>query len=323
MELRQLEHFLAVADELHFTRAARRVNIVQSALSSSVGALERELGAKLFVRSTRAVRLTREGEVLLAEARRTLAAAQAARAAVAGVAGGMRGRLTVGIMQCFRRGLTEAIAAFHAEHPQVELRLVQAASADLLDRVAAGTLDLALACVSHPAGSASPTAPTSAGASPTGASPVASALPATATRAALELTPLGEEPMVFACHAGHPLAAQASVSLAQAAGEAFVDYPPGWGARTIVDTAFGELGVHRRPACEVGDTDTLLELVAHGLGVAVLPPCLDNRRHDALRLIPLSPPAPTYPTAIVTAAGATPTAARILRATILAHQPAG
>ncbi|SNQ45915.1 HTH-type transcriptional regulator XapR (fragment) [Frankia canadensis] len=74
MELRQLEHFVAAAEELHFTRAAKRMNIVQSGLSSSIGALERELHARLFVRSTRAVRLTREGEVLLGEARRILAA---------------------------------------------------------------------------------------------------------------------------------------------------------------------------------------------------------------------------------------------------------
>lgn len=290
VELRQLEHFLAVAEELHFTRAARRVNIVQSALSSSVGALERELGAKLFVRSTRAVRLTREGEVLLTEARRVLAAAQTARTAVAEVVGGVRGPLAIGIMQNFRRGVTDALAAFHTAHPSVDLRIVQAPTVVLLDRVAGGRLDIAFACVAEPL---------------TG----------------LEVTPLDSEPMVFACHSGHPWAQRASVSLTDAAGELFVDYPPGWGARTLVDAAFAELGVRRRPACEVGDTDTLLDLVAHGLGVAILPPSLDNRHHDSLRLIPLEAPAPVYPTAIVTPAGATSAAARILRDTVLAHQP--
>lgn len=92
MELRQLELFVAVAEELRFTRAAQRMNIVQSGLSSSIGALERELDAKLLVRSAQAVRRTREGEALLAEARRVLAAAGAAQAAVAAVAGGLRGR---------------------------------------------------------------------------------------------------------------------------------------------------------------------------------------------------------------------------------------
>ncbi|CAO5258722.1 LysR family transcriptional regulator [Frankia sp. AgKG'84/4] len=293
MELRQLEHFLAAAEELHFTRAAQRVNIVQSGLSSSIGALERELGAKLFVRSTRAVRLTQEGEVLLAEARRILAAADTARAAVAGIAAGLRGRLTVGIMQCFRRGLTEALAAFHAGYPAVELRLVQAPSADLLDRVAAGTLDLAFACV--------------AGEMPAG----------------LTITPLDDAPLVFACSAGHRLAGRSAVALRETVNEDFVDYPPGWGTRTVLDAAFTEAGLRRRLACEVGDTGTLLELVAHGLGVAMLPPSLDTRGHDRLRLIALAAPAPTFPTAIVTAAGATPAAARILRDTVLTAQPVG
>lgn len=291
MELRQLEHFVAAAEELHFTRAAQRVNIVQSGLSASIGALERELGAKLFVRSTRAVRLTQEGEVLLTQARQILSAAATARAAVAGVAGGMGGRLTIGIMQCFRRGLTEALAAFHAEHPRVELRLVQAPSLELLDRVAAGTLDLAFACAR--------TAP-----------------------AGVLLTPLDDQPMVFACHAGHPLAAQATVSLRETVEEDFVDYPPGWGSRTVVDAALADHGLRRRLACEVGDTDTLLDLVAHGLGVAVLPPNLDARHRLGLRLIPLAPPIPTFPTAIVIPAGAASTAARILLDTVLARQPA-
>ncbi|MCM3923391.1 LysR family transcriptional regulator [Frankia sp. AiPs1] len=291
MELRQLEHFVAAAEELHFTRAAQRVNIVQSGLSSSIGALERELGAKLFVRSTRAVRLTQEGEVLLTQARRILSAADAARSAVAGVTGGMGGRLTIGIMQCFRRGLTEALAAFHAEHPRVELRLVQAPSAELLDRVAAGALDLAFACAR--------TAPVG-----------------------VHLTPLDDRPMVFACHRGHRLADRAAVSLRETVEEDFVDYPPGWGSRTVLDAVLVEHELRRRLACEVGDSDTLLDLVAHGLGVAVLPPSLATRHHRNLRLIPLAPPIPTFPTAIVTPVGATSTAARILLDTVLARQPA-
>ena len=87
MDLRQLEHFLAVAEEQHFTRAARRVNIVQSGLSASIRALEEELGAPLFIRSTRRVDLTAAGRVLAEEARRVLAAAQGARDAVAAVQG--------------------------------------------------------------------------------------------------------------------------------------------------------------------------------------------------------------------------------------------
>src|SRR5258706_2856591 len=99
MELRQLEYFLAVGEERHFTRAAQRVHIVQSGLSASVHALERELGAPLFIRTTRHVELTEEGRALVGEARAVLAAADRARDAVAGVRGLLRGRLSVGTIQ--------------------------------------------------------------------------------------------------------------------------------------------------------------------------------------------------------------------------------
>lgn len=88
MELRHLEYFLAVAEELNFTRAARRLHVVQSGVSAAVRALEHELGAPLFERTSKQVALTAAGEALLPEARATLAAAQAARDAVGQVAGG-------------------------------------------------------------------------------------------------------------------------------------------------------------------------------------------------------------------------------------------
>src|SRR5690349_1753021 len=100
MELRQLEHFLAVATARHFTRAAEVLGISQSGLSASVRALEEELGAALLVRTTRRVALTAAGEALRPEAERTLAGAAAARAAVAAVSGVMAGSVAVGTEQC-------------------------------------------------------------------------------------------------------------------------------------------------------------------------------------------------------------------------------
>src|SRR5688572_28842154 len=98
MELRHLEYFVAVAEELSFTRAARRLRVVQSGVSTVIRALERELGAPLFDRSTREVMLTDAGRALLREARTTLDSAQAAREAVQEVVAGIKGTLTVGTM---------------------------------------------------------------------------------------------------------------------------------------------------------------------------------------------------------------------------------
>src|ERR1700684_1556401 len=99
MELRHLEVFVAVAEELSFTRASTRLHLVQSGVSSAVKALERDLGASLFDRDRHRVMLTDAGQVLLPEARATLAAAQAARDAVSEAQGGLRGKVVLGTMQ--------------------------------------------------------------------------------------------------------------------------------------------------------------------------------------------------------------------------------
>src|SRR5580658_4103475 len=99
MELRQLDAFVAVAEERSFTRAAARLYLAQSGLSATIRSLERELHAPLFVRSTRRVELSPAGTILLPEARRTLASARAAKDAVAAVEDVQRGTLTLGVVQ--------------------------------------------------------------------------------------------------------------------------------------------------------------------------------------------------------------------------------
>lgn len=138
MELRQLEHFVAVAQERHFTRAAERVAVSQSGLSASVRALEQELRTPLFSRTTRSVRLTEAGRALLVEAERTLAGARAAKDAVDAVRGLLRGTLSVGVEQCVA-GVSppRLLAAFHRAHPHMEIRLRQEGTMNLLDGVAA------------------------------------------------------------------------------------------------------------------------------------------------------------------------------------------
>src|SRR5882757_7843025 len=144
MELRQLEYFVAVAEECHFTRAAKRMHVAQSGLSSSIRSLERELGASLFVRSTRQVELTPAGHALLVEARRALNATDAARDAVAAVQGLIRGSLAVGSLQCLHVvHLPAVLARFHTAHPGVEIRLRHGGSNELADQVRTGRLDLA------------------------------------------------------------------------------------------------------------------------------------------------------------------------------------
>jgi DNA-binding transcriptional LysR family regulator len=289
MELRQLRHFLIVAEEHHFTRAAQRLNIVQSGLSASIQALEDDLGAALFVRTTRRVELTDAGRTLLIEARRALAAADAARDAVAAVQGLMRGTLTIGLMQGLPASvaLPETLGRFHRQYPGVTIRLVQAGSEQLLELVRSGSLDLAFPAISGPL--------------PRGL----------VTRA------LAESPLVLACATSHRLAPREHVTLEDLRDEDFVEFQHDWTASLLADRAFAEARITRRRAFEVNDLLTLNDLVAHGLGVALVPYAVaaDDGR---LRCVPLLPSAPTWKVVVATA-GEEPgsAAARALLAMVL------
>src|SRR5450755_2459325 len=145
MELRQLEYFIAVAEEANFTRAAERVNISQSGVSAQIRQLEHDLGAALIDRSGRTATLTAAGAAALRHARAALAAVDAVRQAVDEVNGLIRGRLVVGmITACTVTQLFDGLAAFHLAHPGVEIALIEDTSDRLIDRVRAGAADLAL-----------------------------------------------------------------------------------------------------------------------------------------------------------------------------------
>ncbi|NYV78925.1 LysR family transcriptional regulator, partial [Streptomyces sp. UH6] len=207
MELRQLEYFVAVAEERNFTRAAERVRISQSGVSAQIRQLERELGAELFDRSSRAVTLTLAGAAVLEHARAALAAAEAVRRGVDEVTGLLRGRIAVGmVVGCTVLPLFEALAAFHEAHPGVELSLLEDNSDRLLEAVRGGALDLALV---------------GAAALPEGVNSVA----------------VVSEPLVVAVPAGHPLARRKRVALREACAHPLVCMPRGTGLRTVLDQA--------------------------------------------------------------------------------------
>jgi DNA-binding transcriptional LysR family regulator len=243
VELRQLELFVATAEEGHFGRAAERSNIVQSGLSASIRSLERELGTRLFNRTTRRVELTESGRALLPEARRVLAATASAREAVADVEGLERGTLSLGIMQSLVAvRLPALLARFHSLHPAIDIRLRQAGAGLLLQDVREGRLELAFA-----------------------------SFPDETPPAGLVGHELLNETMTLACASDHPLAEKASVSLADLRGEDFVDGHQDWGMRIANDRAFAAAGLDRHVAFEINDLQTILDLVADGLGVAILP----------------------------------------------------
>ncbi|MFE0515091.1 LysR family transcriptional regulator [Streptomyces sp. NPDC058964] len=258
MELRHLHHFVAVAEDQHFTRAAERLMVSQSGLSASIRALERELRAPLFVRTTRRVTLTEAGRALLAEAERILAQVRAAHEAVAAVQGVLRGTLALGTEQCIA-GVHVAglLAAFRRRHPEVEIRLRQAGTGALAEGVAAGRLDLAFVYRTQD------------------------------DTDQLRAEPLTSEPMIVLCHPHHRLAAAgAALAPEDLEGEVFVDFHPDWGPRRTTDTAFAAAGIRRTVALEVNDVHSLLDLVDENLGVAVVPRHFRHKR-PSLTALPL------------------------------------
>ncbi|WP_405776802.1 LysR family transcriptional regulator [Streptomyces sp. NBC_01538] len=257
MELRHLQHFVAVAEDQHFTRAAERLMVSQSGLSASIRALERELQTPLFVRTTRRVALTEAGRALLGEAERILTQVRAAHDAVAAVQGVLRGTLSLGAEQCIG-GVDVAglLAAFRRRHPDVEIRLRQAGSEAIADEVAAGRLDLAFAIRTR------------------------------ADSDQLRSVPLSSEPMTALCHPSHPFALADVVTPEELGGEAFVDFHPDWGPRRVTDDVFAAACVRRTVALEVNDVHSLLDLVEEGLGVAVVPRHFAHKR-AALTALPV------------------------------------
>jgi DNA-binding transcriptional LysR family regulator len=269
MELRHLTTFVAVAEEESFTRASARLHVVQSAVSAGVRALERELGTELFDRTTRRVRLTDAGRALLPQARATLGAAQAARDAVDEVRGGLRGAVTLGIMQSGALGLdiVALLATFRSAHPQVELRVRQGHSAEMAAQVRDGRLDFAYLALSG------------------------------RRTSGLKLTPLGRVPMPLAVHENHRLASRRDVELAALADETFADGPETWGTRIATDRAFAAAGVERHVALEVNDMQTLVDFVQHGLAAAFLPLSFAQGK-SGIALIPVGHHAPMFETFI-------------------------
>lgn len=262
VELRHLEYFLAVADTLSFTRAAKRLHVVQSGVSATIKALERELGAELFVRGPSGVTLTRAAHELAPHARAAIDAARAAKDAVAATRGVIRGTVKLGTLTSINViDLPTLLAGLYARHPGVlvQLRSARAGSAGLLHQLRDGDLDIAFIVF-------------------TDGPPVDMH---TRLVAALDL--------LLVVPASHPLAGRESIPLAALAGMSFVDGPPGYGNRAVVDHAFAAAGVKRTIALEVADIGTTASHIRHGLGIGFLSRfILDEIGDDGLATVRIS-----------------------------------
>jgi len=259
MELRQLEYFVAVAEEANFTRAAERIRVAQPAVSAQIQRLEREVGQSLLDRSRRAVRLTAAGEAALPYARAALAAVADIHVAVDELTQLVRGTVTIGTVTTHSVDIPSLLADFHAEHPSVEITLSTDSSDALIDKVRTGQLDTAIVSVGSDE-------------RPDG----------------LDVEVVTDEAIAAAVSPTDELASRKTIRLKDLADRRLIALPVGAGIRRQFDAACARAGVTPRIAFEASTPLALADLAERGLGVAIVPASV-SRNRDGLRALAIVP----------------------------------
>ncbi|MFK0241406.1 LysR family transcriptional regulator [Microbacterium sp. NPDC090281] len=244
MELQQLRYVVEVADTLSFTRAAERCFVTQSALSHQIASLEREIGRRLFVRSSRSVRLSEAGQAFVEHARIALRAAERAKEDAAAVDGVVEGTLRIGVIPTVAAiDVPTVLVAYRAAHPRVRVELQVGNSDVLIRRLRQGELDIALLGLRD-------------GLEPVGVASYA----------------LSREQLVAVFPRGHEVALRNSIELEDIAGMTFADFPAATSGRAQSDAAFAAAGLTRDVAFEADSATLILGLVESGLAVTLLAP---------------------------------------------------
>lgn len=240
MNLNHLAIFHAVAREGSVTLGAERLHISQPAVSKQLQEFERSLGAPLFDRLPRGMRLTESGELLVGYARRLFGQEAEAEAALVELRGLERGRLAVGAsMTIGGYLLPDVLARFHQEYPGIDMRLEIANTEEVQQRLIEGTLDVGLTegFLEHPE---------------------------------LEAAVFREDEMVVIAPPDHPLLLEGPVTAERLCREPFVVREEGSGTRAVVERAFAERGLALRPVMSLGNIEAIKRAVAAGVGVAMV-----------------------------------------------------
>lgn len=265
MQFQQLQYFVAVAETRHFTRAADLVHVAQPSLSQQIKALERELGADLFLRARGNITLTDAGEALLPLARRILADADTARHEVQELVQLRSGRVRLGATPSLCTGLLpDVVRAFHDRYPGIRLMIEEGGSHDLVRLLARGALDLALVVLPLP--SPSP---------------------------ALTTVELLHEDLVVVSSPEAPAPGgpgRRTVRVADLESEPLVMFRHGYDLRELTVAACRAEGFEPDFAVEGGEMDAVLGFVRAGLGVAVVPRMVATRSGRGLRVTSLARP---------------------------------
>ncbi|MEJ4044043.1 LysR family transcriptional regulator [Erwinia sp. SLM-02] len=260
IELRHLRYFIAVAEELHFGRAAQRLNISQPPLSQQIQILEQEIGARLFARTNRSVRLTAAGRQFLLDARLILQGVAQAADKAARLHRGDEGELRIGFTSSapFISVVSDALFTFRQRYPAVHLQMQEINTRQQLAPLIDGRLDLGVMRNTP--------------------------LPET-----LDHQLILQEPMYALVHRDHRLAGREEISVGELAKEPFVFFDPqvGTALYTEILTLLQRYQIEPNIAQEVGEAMTIIGLVSTGLGVSILPASFRRVRLADVVWIPL------------------------------------
>ena len=260
MELRQLRYFVAVAEELHFRRAAERLHMSQPPLSHQIRLLEDELGCELLARTRRRVEMTPAGEAFLRDARAVLADLDRAAHNARRIHEGQTGTLRVSFAGSALLSLVpRVVQRLSATHPAIDIELHERSTSDQIRALAAGATDLGLAPL--PVGDAD-----------------------------VEIEVLVREPTVAAVPASHPLARARELTLGLLAEYPFVLFPreqaPGY--HDLLMTSVTSAGTPPRVIQQASETQTIIGLVAAGVGVSLVPASVQQLALDGVAYRPVS-----------------------------------
>lgn len=272
MELRHLKYFIALAEELHFGRAAKRLGMSQPPLSQQIKQLEEEIGVVLLKRTKRQVVLTTAGEVFLDEARKSIAQANHAVQAAQRAARGEIGQLSVGFVSSAVYGKVPSIfSLMRSRYPGVSLLLQDLTSEEQVEALKVNRIDVGLV------------------------------RPPVVDAETLAMRVIWQEALMVALPEGNPLTRQEEIALEELAEESFIQIPrhvaPGYYDQCIRICA--RAGFSPKIVQEARTTPTIVSLIAGGMGISILPASLLSLQRSGVVYRPLKKPAPTTDMAVI------------------------
>lgn len=263
MELRHLRYFLAVAETLHFRRAADMIHVSQPALSQQIKQLEGEIGTQLLERTGRRVRLTRAGEVFLAHAKRAIREMEEAHIEINELEGLQRGALVIGVVQTVNAYLIpDIVSSFSEAHPSISLKVEELSGPEIETRLGSGELDAGIGFIP----------------------------PAVEQ---IEHEPLFEEDLVLIAPARHRLNGRRRLPIRELDGEPLVLLSDGYCTRRLIADCFQTAGARLNVTIEMNSIEGIIATVRSGKMATILPRlALGRYPDDRVKAVALRDPTP-------------------------------